>query len=175
MQWYKVSLEGLYSMKTLVFIRHAHRDKIPGQNDNGLSEKGWVQAADTANALLKRSTHWSAPPKLMTSPKLRCVETSDTIASVLKVKSVVDEDLDEAASKESGEEFIARIKDFLARWKRNAAPVTLACSHGDWIPDAIRILTGKDYDIRKGAYIEVVLEDGEAEITHQRDPEITER
>ena len=162
-------------MKILVFIRHAHRDKIPGQSDNGLSEKGWHQAADTANALLKRSAQWDGPPKLLTSPKLRCVETADAVASVLKVKVTVDEDLDEAASKESGEEFVARIKGFLTRWKRNAAPVTLVCSHGDWIPDAIRILTGKDHDIRKGAYIEIVLEDGEAKITHQRDPEVTER
>ena len=164
-------------MKTLIFIRHAHRDKIHGEPDNGLSKKGWLQAADTANALQRRAAQWEGQqPKLLTSPKLRCMETADALASVMKIKAVIDDDLDEAAPKESSSDFVGRIKDFLARWKRSPVTVTMVCSHGDWIPEAIRILTGKECDIKKGASIERALKDsGEVEIVHRRDPSVSER
>lgn len=159
--------------KTLFLVRHAHRDKIPGQHDNGLSEKGWRQAADTTNSIRARIEKLDAPKmKILSSPAVRCIETMEPLANATGVKLSLDELLLEAQGSESIAAFMDRIKKFIHRWKKSSTAVTVACSHGDWIPEALRLLVDLDVSIKKGAYYEIEHDDatGNSRVSHKREP-----
>ncbi len=160
--------------KTLVLLRHAHRDRIPGEPNNGLSSKGWLQAADAANALAKKYALAIAEGQytVLTSPLRRCQETAEVIAKSVGLEPKVNDLLKEYAPGEPIEELVARIKSFFTEWKRQKYMVLVACSHGDWIPEAIRLMADKDYDIRKGAFVEITIDDeGRLQCSKPRNPE----
>lgn len=142
-------------MKQLIFIRHAHRDTDNRESDNGLSEKGQKQALLLAQYWEKKLK--GMPCTLLSSPKKRCQETLAPLASALGVKVKTCKELDEATASEGEVKFNRRVRDFLKDWQES--PLTLACSHGDWIPQAIAIATGEIVSLKKGAF--AVIELGE--------------
>ena len=95
--------------KTLVLIRHAHRD-VPSDRtkDNGLSERGQEQI----KKLLKfyKSRFELLPALLLSSPKKRCIETVSGIAKELQTKLGVDAHLDEQGTQETAALMSARIE-----------------------------------------------------------------
>src|SRR4051812_31670871 len=122
--------------KTLVLIRHAHRDTGDRARDNGLSDKGKDQARWLKKYFTSRFEHpeglW-----LVSSPKKRCLETLAPISSVGEYEIDVDPDLDEKAASETVEAFEQRIHRFLKEWTQTPQELTIVCSHGDWLPAAV--------------------------------------
>ena len=140
-------------MKTLILIRHAHRDTHDRSADNGLSAKGKRQVERLRESLLARD------PKaaFLTSPKRRCRETLVPLAEQAGALARVEPLLDEQGPDESEGELHARVQSF-AEWFRSEAPaLTYACSHGDWLPLCIEELSGEAGDLRKGAWARLVL------------------
>jgi len=149
--------------KTLVLIRHAHRDVTDRDNDNGLSEKGLKQAQEIADHFQKK---WSKKdrPLLLSSAKLRCIETLIPLAKNLKTEIEISDDLMEQLRSEDETDFLRRIKKFLNKWKTELPSLTVICSHGDWLPLALEQLTGDFIDFKKGAWIQVQLKEGKVKI-----------
>jgi 8-oxo-(d)GTP phosphatase len=143
--------------KTLVIIRHAHRDKDKGgREDNGLSKKGKRQAQEIAKYFKKKFSD-EEKPSIFSSPKLRCVETVEPIAEETKTRIMTSPLLDES-EEESPEKFDKRMQDFLDLWSASEAPLTIACSHGDCIPVMLQKISGNELDLKKGGWAEITLE-----------------
>lgn len=147
--------------KTLILTRHAHRDTSDRAADNGLSPKGRAQA----RALEERFAEEYPGRKgnaflVLSSPKRRCVETVRGIARRAGRGVKISQLLTEQGEGESSRELEARVRKFVEWWKTQAPPRTLICSHGDWLPLALRSLTGAAADMKKGGWAEVVLETG---------------
>ena len=150
------------SPKILILVRHAHRNKTGGPSaDNGLSTKGKRQARRLA-AYFRRRFGKKKKAIVLSSPKLRCLETVIPLARAAKTPVEVEPRLNEMGGngKESSRQFGERITEFARWWREEAPPFVVACSHGDWIPEALAELTGASLDLKKGGWAEVVLEDG---------------
>lgn len=149
-------------MKTLVFIRHAHRDTAVRSRDNGLSDKGKNQAKALKKYFVSRFDHpeslW-----LVSSPKKRCQETLGPIAGVGPYEIDVHPDLDEQGSGESSQKLEERVQHFLNEWRQAPQEITLVCSHGDWLPIAVSQLLGIRCDFKKGGWLEIEW-DGSAQL-----------
>lgn len=151
------------SDKKLILVRHAHRDTDIGRGtDNGLSEKGIKQA----DRILKYFKEWyeGESVQLLSSPKLRCQETLKPLASFLKQDLKVREELDE------GGQLYWKIKSFREFWQISKFDITVACTHGDWIPMAVEEYTGGRIFCKKGSLVELQEEVGQLHIVslHQK-------
>jgi 8-oxo-(d)GTP phosphatase len=148
--------------KTLVLIRHAHRDTSEAAADNGLSPKGRAQA-EALPALYKKRLKEEAA-LLLSSPKRRCLETLAPLAESLGAKVRKDPRLLEG---DGGD-----LEGFLSWWKEEAPARVVACSHGDWIPYFLHLAAGALMPVRKGSWTELSLEGGSVKIAfHQPQPE----
>jgi len=145
--------------RTLVIVRHAHRSKQFGSEaDNGLSERGRTQA----QRVLERFAEvfgGKTKPKLLSSPKIRCVETllplSRELAAPIERASLLDE----------GGNTRKKAKELAEHWLEGEyGPLVVACSHGDVIPDLLDELVKAPIDLDKGGWA-VVEEDDEGEVS----------
>ena len=139
--------------KRLILIRHAHRDTTDRGLDNGLSEKGILQADSLLKFYKWRFGKGSAV--IVSSPKKRCVETIDPIARALDVTVQTQAHLMEQEKIETQRDFHKRVESFLDWWKLEGPETTLVSSHGDWIPLAISQMVQAHIEVKKGAWIEV--------------------
>jgi len=142
--------------KTLLVVRHAHRDKSQGRSvDNGLSKKGWAQAKEFTQFFER----WYAgiPCRILSSPKLRCIETVKAIADQQGKPLEIAPELDEQKSRESEKAFKKRVAGFVRQWQKSEDAVLVLCSHGDWIPALFDELLGMEISLKKGAWLEVEL------------------
>ena len=149
--------------KKLILIRHAHRDNSEPARDNGLSERG----QDQVKKLIKfaRNRLEESDPVLISSPKKRCVETILPIAKELDLKLTIDQRLSEYGPAESMRDYQKRIQEFIDFWKKSDVELTVACSHGDWIPLVIEKLTGAKIGLRKSGWVEIEDSGGESFLT----------
>ncbi len=140
--------------RTLILVRHAHRDTSRGRSrNNGLSSKGKKQREVFED-------HWEKwlskrSPGFLSSPKRRCTETIGPLAVKIGARMRVSPLLDEQHfdKRESHGRFLGRVKRFLT-WRGKKGPqVLVACSHGDWIPELIRLVKGKTKELGKGEWI----------------------
>ncbi len=145
----------------LVIVRHAHRDTSERRADNGLSEKGRGQARELAEEY--RSGDLPGSKIFWTSPKKRCQETLSPIAEVAGLKIRVIPELDEQRENENTREFLERIEKLLKSASAQNETIYL-CSHGDFIPHAIEILTGKSVDVSKGQALVLTFSKGRWEM-----------
>jgi broad specificity phosphatase PhoE len=143
--------------KVLVIVRHAHRDKSEGREvDNGISKKGEKQALAVRDFYVSR--YPETVPRILSSPKKRCVETVEPLAKVMKTKVESCEYLleqQEEPKLESNKQFLARIDALFKLWKEDDSELMVVCSHGDWIPVAVRQMFGIESDLKKGGWIEI--------------------
>lgn len=144
-------------VKTLILIRHGHRDNSRRELDNGLDEKGREQAKAIKKFFNARFGQGGEMNGLwlVSSPKVRCVETLMPLAKTVDRPVDSHPGLDEQGPKESAAAFEARVKGFLQEWSKSQAGLTLLSSHGDWLPVAIRHLLGIDIEPKKGSWLEV--------------------
>lgn len=140
--------------KSLILIRHAHRDTTKKELDNGISRLGLGQAERLAKKLIKGIE--GRQPLLLSSPKKRCIETLQPLARLTQTKVLTDLSLLEKMNEESLSEFSKRIKNFLKNWLESKENLTLICSHGDWLPLAMDFLIHTRVDFKKGAWAEVM-------------------
>jgi broad specificity phosphatase PhoE len=143
--------------KSLILIRHAHRDNSRREIDNGLDEKGREQAKCIRRFFTERFSKEDLAGGLwlLSSPKIRCVETLQPLAKILDRSVDIHPELDEQSGKESAKAFSDRVAGFLKEWKESRIPLTVACSHGDWLPLATQQLMGWPQMFKKGAWFEV--------------------
>lgn len=138
-------------MKTLYVIRHCHRDLSDRSLDNGLSSKGWGQARQILDWF--QSKNLPTPPELLSSPKLRCRETLLHLSNHYKVPVRLDPGLEEQRPQEDSSDFGRRVLRWFNAWDKTTQPITLICSHGDWIPLLIALATGQRKEVGKGSVI----------------------
>jgi broad specificity phosphatase PhoE len=151
------------STKTLVLIRHAHRNTDEPSRDNGLSDKGHDQVRKMVEFARHRLGDRNA--LLLTSPKKRCQETIGPIALEFGALVVIDPRLSEYAPGETAAAYHARIDQFIDYWKRDCPETTVVSSHGDWLPIVIQKLTGVQVGLKKAAWCEIEFADGDCYLT----------
>lgn len=135
-------------MKTLILVRHAHRDKPNGgADDNGLSTKGQAQAEALKKFFLKKYPR--TLPLLVSSPKQRCVETLMPLAQKLDLEVEIMKQLGE------GDSLKTKIHKFFEWWQKEAPTLVVACSHGDWIPEFIELTAGARLVCSKASWCEL--------------------
>lgn len=152
-----VCLINLSMNKTLIIIRHAHRDKDQGHDvDNGLSEKGQAQAL----RLLKcfRHRYRSENYALASSPKRRCIET------VLPLVGYDEGRVQKLACLDEGGSLKPKIEQFLQWWNKQQESLIVICSHGDWIPEFIELVTGESVTLKKCGWAELSETDDEIKL-----------
>lgn len=147
--------------KTLVIVRHAHREKPTGREaDNGLSTKGRKQAK--AIAKFYQEIFEKTKPLVYSSPKLRCIETIEPLAKKTKAKLEILDSLNEAITTT---ELLRKIEDFNAHLRSLSAPLVVICSHGDWIPAYLKQVFGIDLDLDKGGWIQIDFFNGKPQLS----------
>jgi broad specificity phosphatase PhoE len=156
----------------LILIRHAHRDTADRSFDNGLSKKGKKQAQfllSKYQSSFGKNRHVGAPAILLSSPKLRCVETLEPLSKKYRTKLTTTTDLLEHQAGESKRVFDARIdavkKQVVGLMKRSVDEPFLhrpfvICSHGDWLEEAVKIWSGASVPCSKGSWVEFEVASG---------------
>jgi broad specificity phosphatase PhoE len=143
--------------KTLILIRHAHREVVEPAEDNGLSAKGRGQVEGLVEHLhrhLQREFD-GVRPRFLCSPKKRCRETLGPVAQREKCEFKVDPRLSECSPVETSREFLERIRQFAQEWKQGGKELTVICSHGDWIPEFVAEIANARISIKKAGYVEI--------------------
>ena len=146
----------------LVFIRHGDRDASASEVDNGLSLKGREQVKGLERFIKSRQKRDKefASGKILwfSSPKLRCQQTISPLAELVSgAKPQVDPRVDEAAFRESEEDFTQRIEEFIQELSRQNAQWVFVCSHADWLPIALDYVGGRALPMNKGAWVEYTM------------------
>lgn len=144
--------------KTIVFLRHAHRDTEDRRVDNGLTEKGQKQAKRIAafyQSRFPKKDYETSDILLLTSPKLRCLETIQPLEAISGVKVKETPELHEGLGTETYDEFASRVIEFCEWWKAEAPTLTVVCSHGDWLPIAVHHILGSVVYFKKGGWLEL--------------------
>jgi len=146
--------------KTLILIRHAHRDTSQRELDNGLDDKGREQAKGIRRFFIDRfqTEDFRRGLWFVSSPKRRCLETLLPTARGLDRPIDAHPDLDEQSTRESTAAFAARIERFLQEWRQAKPDITVLCSHGDWLPRACELLLRHTPDFKKGSWLELECE-----------------
>ena len=120
---------------TLYIVRHAKagkRSEWDGPDTlRPLSDKGWEQAQAIAKKLIELK-----PIALISSPAVRCMQTLEPLSEAMKIKIVADERLFEDGD-------VAKMIELL----EDAQDSTVISSHGDMIPEAIKILQRRGMEI----------------------------
>src|ERR1700722_14595820 len=88
--------------KTLILIRHGHRDTARRELDNGLDDKGREQAKAIKRFFGERfqPEEYKRGLWFVSSPKLRCVETLQPAAKLFERPVDVNPDLEEQGPRE---------------------------------------------------------------------------
>lgn len=143
--------------KTLILIRHGHRDTSRRELDNGLTEKGREQARSVRRFFTSRfgPDDFKNGLWIVSSPKVRCVETLQPLAKAAERKVDVHPGLDEQGARETRAAFEERVHAFLHEWSRSPAELTVLSSHGDWLPVALYHLLGIVTEPKKGSWFEL--------------------
>ena len=120
---------------TLYIVRHAKagkRSEWDGPDTlRPLSDKGWEQAQAIAKKLIELK-----PIALISSPAVRCMQTLEPLSEAMKIKIVTDKRLFEDGD-------VAKMIELL----EDAQDSTVISSHGDMIPEAIKILQRRGMEI----------------------------
>lgn len=150
--------------KTLVLIRHAHRDTTKRELDNGLDDKGREQAKAIRRFFSERFSveDFKNGLWLASSPKLRCMETLQPAAKVAERTVDAHPDLDEGTMKEGEKGLDLRVQRVLQEWSQSKIGLTVLCSHGDWLPLAAYRLLGLHLEPKKGSWLELEWSGGQA-------------
>jgi broad specificity phosphatase PhoE len=154
--------------KTLILIRHAHRDTEDPSRDNGLSAKGKEQAQRLSEFIHRylEKEHKGEKPHFLSSPKKRCRETLEGVAAQEGREIKVDPRISEYSAIESHQDFESRMDLFMDEWKYEGHPLTVICSHGDWIPTFVFKLTGARIGLKKAGIVMIHWVGGEAFLTN---------
>lgn len=139
--------------QVVLIVRHAHRNKKDGRElDNGLSEKGFVQAKKIRKYIEKKFS--DRKPVIVSSPKRRCIETVEEIACRKSVEVKVSQLLDEGGDIEK------KVEQFVLQLKGCKGSPLIICSHGDIIPNLLERMTHTSVDLSKGGMARIEKKEG---------------
>ena len=131
-----------------LFIRHAHRDTVDRDLDNGLDDKGRKQGKKLVEYLATAHPR-RKPKRVFSSPKARCVETAEFVARWAGVKVEIDDRIAEQnVGIESDRAFTSRLQNFYESTCRDSGVCYV--SHGDVLPLLTRLMGEPQREIRKG-------------------------
>lgn len=120
---------------TLYIVRHAKagkRSEWDGPDESRpLSDKGWEQAQAIAEKLVGLK-----PSALISSPAVRCMQTLEPLSKATKIEIFADKRLFEHGD-------VAKMLELL----EDAKDLTVISSHGDMIPEAIKLLQQRGMQI----------------------------
>ena len=133
--------------KILIIIRHATRSKLNSE----LSPLGRRQAEEIRKFTTKKGLTELKPLLLLSSPKIRCIQTLRPLADDLGVKVTVTEILDEQSRPESDGNFIRRIYRFYRWWRIQEVACCIICTHGDWIPHFFQVVFKQNVELPTGS------------------------
>lgn len=141
--------------KTLILVRHGHRDTAERSLDNGLTDRGREQAKAIKKFFCARFTPEEAKNGIwfVSSPKIRCMETIEPAAKAFSRQVDAHPLLDEQAWRADRVDF--RVQNFLKEWQNSNIGLTIASSHGDWLPVAMFQLVGLHFEPKKGSWFEI--------------------
>jgi broad specificity phosphatase PhoE len=144
-------------MKILILVRHAHRDTTDREADNGLSPKGRVQVEQLLSYWRKAFKGERAV--FLSSPKRRCLETVAPLADASGSRIRVTRAMIERQEGESAAALRRRARAFIEEWRAQPGQgITVACSHGDWLPLAIEAASGARVRLSKGGWAQIELD-----------------
>jgi len=146
------------SDKKVFLIRHAHRDVMDRLDDNGLSLKGREQSR-LIKKFFKRKDLTDKKILILTSPKLRCIETLLPLSEKLDIDLEVQEIFDEQTQNESFKDFEKRVENSVHTLINKNAEVVFVCSHGDFIPSFLERAVNQSIQLKKGALVELLIVD----------------
>ena len=120
---------------TLYIVRHAKAGKrsewdVPDEL-RPLSDKGWEQSQAIAEKLIELK-----PSALISSPAVRCMQTLEPLSKATKIEIFADKRLFEHGD-------VAKMIELL----EDAKDSTVISSHGDMIPEVIKILQRRGMEI----------------------------
>jgi len=120
---------------TLYIVRHAKagkRSEWDGPDTlRPLSDKGWEQSQAIAEKLIELK-----PSALISSPAVRCMQTLEPLSKATKIEIFADKRLFEHGD-------VAKMIELL----EDAKDSTVISSHGDMIPEVIKILQRRGMEI----------------------------
>ncbi len=120
---------------TLYIVRHAKagkRSEWDGPDElRPLSDKGWEQSQAIAEKLIELK-----PSALISSPAVRCMQTLEPLGKATKIEIFADKRLFEHGD-------VAKMIELL----EDAKDSTVISSHGDMIPEAIKLLQRRGMEI----------------------------
>lgn len=150
--------------KTLILVRHGHRDTTERALDNGLTDKGREQAKAIKKFFCSRFTAEDLKNGIwfVSSPKIRCIETIEPVAKAFGRQVDAHPLLDEQAWRADRVDF--RVQNFLKEWQNSNIGLTIASSHGDWLPVAMFQLVGLHFEPKKGSWFEIEWTGGRASL-----------
>lgn len=123
-------------MQVLIF-RHAERQHAHS-DDPPLSDRGFRQSQNLVK--LVQESKIPSPTKIICSPKLRAIQTFESLAENLKIPLQVQLELNERQNSENGDVFAKRVKKFLDGLE-NYSGVIFVVTHLDWIEEALIHIT----------------------------------
>lgn len=141
-------------MKLFLF-RHAEKEMSQGfatRNNPSLSKNGHHQAQKIVEMIEALSAKDPAvkPEMILSSPKIRAVQTLTPLAEKFGIKVQLSEELFERHHEESGAEFINRVKGFL-EWLETLNKTVYVVTHFDWL-DAAMIAIPCDTNLNSAEY-----------------------
>lgn len=107
-------------------------------------------------------------PVILSSPKVRCVETVAPLAKAVDAEIVAVPELTEhgdLSKEETYPQFKKRIEKILSEQINSRSKIIILCSHGDWIPEALQILTGNDLALDKAGWAEFEIVGSQRKLT----------
>lgn len=148
------------SDRYLIFVRHAHRDTLAPQMDNGLSEKGLSQVKSLKAYFKKRWVPEGLEDfEFMTSPKKRCQETLIPVAGLVKKQVIIEPLLTELSNNEGHGELLSRVQRVLDGFLGGEGS-WVCCSHGDWIPEFLMLTEGCPIQLKKSGVVVLKIQAG---------------
>jgi len=134
-------------MKIYIF-RHAQK-AVDFTSDPDLTESGHFQAEALLRKILNREL--AMPTELYVSPKIRTHSSFRPLSQHLNLPLQITEDLNEQTGEESLSAFRQRILAFFENHSRKPDAVVYACSHYDWVVEAMAVLPA-DTDLTTGEF-----------------------
>jgi len=121
----------------IYIFRHAQK-ATDFSSDPDLTESGHAQAEALLKKVLQKDL--AMPTELYVSPRIRTHSTFRSLSQHLNLPLQMTEDLAEQTGEESLSAFRQRILAFLENHSRKKDAVVYACSHYDWVVEAMTVI-----------------------------------
>ena len=127
-----------------VLFRHGDKE-FAIHSDPPLSAKGQSQAFELARRV--QTGHLPKPEILLSSPKIRAVQTFEPLAQQMNVVLKIRPELEERQSSEENSQFLQRIRNqwaWLTSFAEKSPQTCYIVTHSDWIVEALPMIPSSE-------------------------------